>query len=143
MRSLLAASLLLLAGCGGVGFERPISDREFALEAEIRDFYSELGRAYSAGDAQALALLYDPGIATPMTHDQIQAWVDQFFAERGPAAFNILALSFEQLGADRAVVRIKYDVAPFGKKPGFQGFELDTLVRRFGRWYIASWERLY
>lgn len=130
-----------LVGCGWISFRKPPSDDELRLSEEVRSYYTEVQRAFAAGNAQALSALFDAGIAWPMTKAQVEDWAETFFAEHGRAHFRILELTIDDLGLARAVVTLKYAVETPDGKGGFAGSERDTLVRRAGRWYTASWER--
>ena len=143
MRRWVAVALSVgLAGCGWVGFRKPLGDDELRLSSEVRAYYAEVQRAFAAGNAQALSALFDAGIVAPMTKPQVDAWAEKFFAEHGRARLRILALTIDDLGLQRAVVTLRYSVVTPDGKGGFAGAERDTLVRRAGRWYTAAWEKL-
>lgn len=136
------AALLLLSGCRYVSFARPRSDDELRLEREVRAYYNEVRLAFAAGNSQALSSLFDPNITKPMTKAQVDAWADKFFNEHGRARFRIKHFELEELGFERAVVLLEYAVEPSSGHGGFGGSERDTLVKRGGRWYTASWEKI-
>jgi hypothetical protein len=138
--SLIAA--LSLAGCGWISFRKPPSDDETRLTREVKAFYTEIQRAFAVGNAQALTSLFDPSITRPMTKPEVQAWAETFFAAHGRARFKILSLTIEDIGFLRAVVTLKYQVEPADGKGGFGATEEDTLVKRTGHWYVASWEKV-
>ena len=130
-----------LAGCGWIGFRKPPTDDELRLSSEVRSHYVEVQQAFASGNAQALAALFDAGLAAPMSKPQVEAWAERFFAEHGRARLRILSLEIDDLGLARAVVTLKYAVETPDGKGGFAGTERDTLVRRSGRWYMAAWEK--
>ena len=101
MRRLSLAFLLLASGCGYVSFGRRVSQEETILIQEIRSYYGQVQRAFAAGNAQALAGLFDSSIVKPMTHAQIVAWGEKFFAENGPARFRIESLEFVIFEVDK------------------------------------------
>lgn len=142
MRRLALASLLLLSGCITVGFGRKIGDDELRLRDEVKAYYAQVASAFAAGNEQALAELFDPAIAVPMTQEQIQAWGKKFFAENGPAAFKVEKLEFEGLGRVEGVVLLTYRVETRDGKGSFGGVERDRLVKRGRRWFVASWEKV-
>lgn len=140
--ALLAAAALALAGCGWISFQRPPTDDELRLEREVRGYYTQVGTAFAAGNAQALTSLFDPSITEPMTRPEIAKWAEEFFAKHGRAGFKIASIDFEQLAFERAVVTIRYRVTTPDGQGGFEGAEIDTLVKKNGRWYTARWEKL-
>lgn len=115
-----AAAASALGACGWVGFRKPATDQELALEREVRAFYSDVQRAFAVGNEQALALMLPSWGAAP----------------RRAARFKPLALSFDDLGPQRAVVTLKYSL------DGETAARQDTLVKRSGRWSAAESERL-
>ncbi|MDE2491164.1 MAG: hypothetical protein KGM24_09965 [Elusimicrobia bacterium] len=138
-----ALAALTLSACAyvQVGFGRRVSDRELALQDEIRAYYEDVGAAFASGNAQALTQLFAPGITRPMTRDRIRAWAEDFFAKHGPARFTVVSLDFERLGPVSAVVRLDYRVETRGGDGSFAGVERDELVRRDGRWSVTAWEK--
>lgn len=140
--ALLLSALGLLAGCGWISFRKPPSDDELRLTREIKLYYAEIQRAFAAGNPQALSSLFDSSIVKPMSKPAIDAWAEKFFAEHGRARFHILSFALDDVGFDRALVTLKYQVEPADGKGGFGGTEQDTLVKRSGRWYTSSWEKL-
>ncbi|MDE2144053.1 MAG: hypothetical protein KGJ84_16715 [Elusimicrobia bacterium] len=135
---------LLLAGCGvfTLNFGRKITDEESILRTEIKEYYDEAGAAFAAGNAARLADLYDPGIARPMTKDQIRAWGEDFFKKHGPAAFKIEKLDFEGVGHVSAVVELTYRVETKDGDGSFGGVERDELVKHGRHWSISAWTKL-
>lgn len=129
------------AGCGWVSFERRLSDQEYAARSEIRVYYEQVQTVYAAGNAQALAGLYDPGITQPMTRAQILAWGEKFFGENTAVRFKVLRLEFDVVGAGRAVVTLTYRVITEGGRGDFSGTETDILEKHGGRWKMMSWEK--
>jgi hypothetical protein len=140
---LLFAALAALGGCISVGFGRAVTPEEMILRDQIRAYYSEASAAFAAGNADMLANLYDPGIARPMSRDQIHAWGLDFFAKHGPAAFKLLSIDYERVGHVSAVVTISYRVQPRDGDGSFEGTERDELAQRAGRqWYITAWDKV-
>lgn len=143
MRALVViAASLALGGCGWIGFRKHLTDDEIRLQREVRAYYAEVQRAFAAGNSQALSSLFDPSIVKPMTKKEVEAWAEKFFAENGRGHFKLLSLSLDDLGRERAVVTIRYEVTTPSGKGGFGGSEQDTLVKRSGRWYTAAWVKL-
>jgi hypothetical protein len=142
MRALAVSAAILLSGCGSIGFQKHLTDDELRLQREVRDYYAQVQRAFAAGNSQALASLFDASIVKPMTKKEIEAWGEKFFGEHGRGAFKLKSLTLDDLGRERAVVTIKYEVTTPTGKGGFGGTEQDTLVKRSGRWYTAEWEKL-
>jgi len=138
---LLAVTALAFAGCGWISFQRPLSDDELRLERDVRSYYTEVAAAFATGNAQALTSLFDPSITEPMTRPDIAKWAEDFFAKHGRAGFKIVSLDFEQLAYERAVVDIRYRVTTPDGQGSFAGSEIDTLVKKNGRWYTARWEK--
>lgn len=142
MRWTLAAALAFLTGCGGVSFRRGLNLQEYSWQQEIRAYYLEVKAAFASQNPEALAGLFDAGITKPMTFPQILAWGRRFFSENAGVTFHIKKLEFEDLGPDRAVVALTYQVTTIGGKGDFGGKELDVLEKRAGHWRIVSWEKL-
>src|SRR5262245_35687304 len=118
---------LLLGGCGWVRWgPQRVSEDEVRLDAEIRDYYASVQRAFAAGNPQALSSLFDASIVQPMTKAQVEAWAEEFFAKNGRAGFKILSFSLEDLGRERAVVLLRYAVRTPGGRGDFAGSERDT-----------------
>lgn len=130
-----------LGGCGWISFDRRMSLREFAAQAEIKAYYDEVKNAFAARDAEALAALYDPGITQPLTYPQIRDWARRFFAGNENVRFRVETLRFERLGAGRATVLLAYEVTTRGGKGDFAGTEIDELEKRDGSWRIISWRK--
>lgn len=141
MRALLLCLSLSLSGCGWISFQAKPSERELDIRREVPLFYDEVKRAFAARNEDALARLFDPGIAKPMTIQQIRDWAKKFFAENEQIAFHVDKLDFEDMGPGRAVVRLTYRVTTRGGKGDFGGTEIDVVERREGRWRIMSWEK--
>lgn len=142
MRRIPLVLLLVFAGCKYISFGRRMSNDEIRLQQEIRAYYGDVQRAFAAGNAQALAALFDSSIVKPMTYAQILAWGEKFFSENGPARFRIESLEFDALGHRQADVVMKYRVVTKDGKGDFGGVEADRLVKRGGRWYMTEWEKL-
>ena len=142
MRRLVLCVLALSAGCGGISFGRRVSDDELRLRSEVRAYYDDVARAFAAGNAEALALLFDASIAKPMTRDQIKAWAVKFFRDHGPAKFKIEKLDFDRLGFQSGVVTLRYRVETLDGKGSFGGAERDELAKRGRRWVVTGWEPL-
>lgn len=144
MRHAWLATLLLagLGACGYVSFGRKVGTAEWILQQEIRSYYDNVQLAFAAGNPQALAGLFDPGIAKPMTQTEILAWGEKFFGEHKKARFRIEKLVFDELGYLQAVVTLTYRVETPEGRGDFGGTERDALVKRRGRWYISAWEKL-
>jgi len=140
---LLAGASALIGGCISLNFGRSVSEDELILRGEIKEYYNQVETAFAAGNADALAGLFDPGIARPMTKDQIRDWGKDFFAKHGPASFKISKFEFEQVGHVSAVVTITYLVDTRDGRGSFGATERDELVHRAERrWYISAWEKL-
>ncbi len=139
---LLAAAAALTASCAYVSFGRTVSDEEMLLRDSVRGYYDEVAVAFAAGNADALALLFDAAIAKPMTRDQITAWAKDFFAEHGPGRFRVDKIEFERLGHESAVVLLTYRVETLDGKGNFGGVERDYLAKRGKRWLVTSWEKV-
>jgi hypothetical protein len=140
---LLAGAVGLLGGCISLNFGRPVSEEELILRDGIKAYYNEVGAAFAGANSDALANLYDAGIARPMTQDKIRDWGKDFFAKHGPASFKILKLEFEQVGHVSAVVTITYRVETKDGEGSFGGTERDELAHRAERrWYVTAWEKL-
>lgn len=138
---LLAAAMA--SACGiSFNFGRKVTDEELILRAEIRSYYDEVGTAFSAGNADRLAGLFEPGIGKPMTQPQIRAWGEDFFQKHGPAAFKVESIDYERVGHVSAVVTLRYRVETRDGDGSFGGLERDELVKRGRRWSIAAWEKL-
>jgi hypothetical protein len=140
MRLLPILAALLLGSCGYVSFGRKVGDDELRLRSDVRAYYDEVVTAFAAGNADALALLFDAAIAKPMTRDQILAWGKKFFGEHGAASFKVEKVDYERLGYENAVVLLAYRVETKDGKGNFGGVERDYLVKRGRRWVVASWE---
>jgi hypothetical protein len=142
--AVLIALTLLTDACAQVdlGFGRRVSDEEYVLRAGIRDYYAEVAAAFAAGNAQALAALFDPDITTPMTRAAIEKWGEDFFKKHGPARFEIEKLDFERAGHVSAVVELTYRVKTRDGDGSFGGTERDQLVKRGRRWSISAWEKV-
>lgn len=133
---------MLLSACGYVSFGRKVSDDELRLRSDVRAYYDEAVQAFAAGNADALALLFDAAIAKPMTREQISAWGRDFFAAHGPASFKVEKVEYERLGYENAVVLLAYRVETRDGKGNFGGTERDYLTKRGRRWAITSWEKV-
>ena len=145
LRATLAMALglaLLTAGCGYISFAKPMSDEEYVLRSEIRNYYDDVSVAFAGGNADALAGLYDDTIAKPMTRDQILAWGKDFFQKHGPARFQVVKLDIESLGHVNASVRLPYRVDTRDGAGSFRGVERDEFLKHGRRWYVSSWEKL-
>jgi hypothetical protein len=118
------------------------SNDDLPLPADVRAYYDELVQAFAAGDAGALALLFDEAIERPMTRDQILAWGEAFFGEHGPARFVVERVEVERLGGESAVVLLTYRVETKDGRGSFGGIERDVLVRRGQGWTMAEWEAI-
>lgn len=140
---LLAGAAGLLGGCISLNFGRSVSQAELELRGEIKSYYNEVAMAFASGNAEALAGLFDSGIARPMSQDQIRAWGKDFFTKHGPASFKIEKIDFEQLGHVSAVVTITYRVETKDGQGSFSATERDELAHRDNRrWYVTAWEKL-
>lgn len=133
----LAAIALLAASCAYVSFGRRVGTDEFVLRQEIKAFYVDVQKALAAGNPDALASLF----STPL-QQEIRAWGEKFFAEHGNARLRIDKLGFDELGYLRAVVSLAYAVDTPGGKGDFRGAERQVLVKKRGRWYMESREKL-
>lgn len=143
MRQLLAAlTCLTLSGCGWISFRKPPTDDEIRLRAELKSYYGDVQTAFAVGNAQGLAVLFDPSITTPMTKREIEAWGDKFFGEHGRASFKLEKFELDEMGAGRAVATIRYSVTTPTGKGSFGGTERDELVKKNGRWYVSAWEKI-
>lgn len=140
MRALPLLALLVLPSCGYVSFGRKISDDELRLRSEVRAYYDEVVTTFAAGNADALAQLFDASITKPMTHEKILSWGKDFFGKHGPASFKIEAVEYERLGYESAVVLLTYRVETKDGKGEFGGTERDYLAKRGRRWIMTSWE---
>lgn len=138
----LAGAALLLSACVSVNFGRKVSEEELILRDEIRTYYGDVATAFSAANADRLALLFDQGIARPMTQDQIRAWGQEFFKRHGPARFKVESIDYERVGHVSAVVTLTYKVETHDGDGSFGGTERDQLVKRGRRWLIAAWDKL-
>ncbi|MBI4371518.1 MAG: hypothetical protein HY552_04395 [Elusimicrobia bacterium] len=145
-RRVVAASLaglaLLAAGCLEVGFGRKVSGEELHLRAEIGSYYDQIAAGFAAGNADAIAELFDSAIAKPMTKEEIRAKGRELFGKHGAASFRIHAMEFERVGPASAVVTLTYSVTTRDGAVSFGGTERDKLIQRGGRWYITAWEKL-
>jgi hypothetical protein len=133
---------LLLSGCGYINFSKPMSDEEYVLRAELRDYYNDVSVAFTGGNADALAGLYDETIAKPMTREQILAWGRDFFGKHGPAQFKVESIDVESVGHVSAVVRLAYRVDTRDGAGSFRGVERDYLLKHGRRWYVSAWDKL-
>jgi len=140
MRLIPILAVVLFSSCGYVSFGRKVSDDELRLRSDVRAYYDEVVQVFAAGNADALALLFDAAIAKPMTREQILAWGKKFFGEHGPASFKVEKVEHERLGYENAVVLLTYRVETKDGKGNFGGVERDYLVKRGRRWVVASWE---
>ncbi|MBI4377125.1 MAG: nuclear transport factor 2 family protein [Elusimicrobia bacterium] len=138
----LVGACLLASGCVSVGFGRKVTTDELVLRQEVEAYYNDVQRAFAAGNPDALSSLFSPSITKPMTLPEIRAWSQKFFSENGRASFKIEKLEFESLGFSDASVVLTYSVRTSGGKGDFSGIERNILVKRNGRWFTASWERL-
>ena len=140
----LTVSALLLGGCStfSIDFSRKISEEENILRADVRAYYDEASAAFAAGNAELLADLYEPGIARPMTKDQIRNWGTDFFKKHGPARFKVEKIDFERVGHVSAVVVLTYRVDTKDGDGSFQGTERDELVKHGRRWSISAWTKV-
>ena len=140
---LILAAALALGGCISLNFGRPVTDEELVLRGEIKSYYNEVGMAFAGANADALAGLFDAGIARPMTQEQIRSWANDFFAKHGPASFKLDKIEFEQVGHVSAVVTIAYRVETKDGQGSFGGTERDELAHRDNRrWYVTAWEKV-
>jgi hypothetical protein len=133
---------VLTSGCGYINFAKPISDEEYVLRSEIRNYYDDVSVAFAGGNAESLAGLYDDTIANPMTRDQILAWGKDFFRKHGPARFQVVKLDVESLGHVSASVVLTYRVDTRDGEGSFRGVERDQFLKHGRRWYVSSWEKL-
>lgn len=131
---------VLLASCGRVSFGRKVSDDELRLRSGVRAYYDEVVQAFAAGNAEALALLFDAAITKPMTREKIHAWGNDFFAAHGPASFKVVRVEYERLGYENAVVLLTYRVETKSGQGNFGGTQRDYLTKRGRRWVVTSWE---
>ena len=140
---LLACAAGVLGGCVSLNFGRSVSEEELELRGEIKSYYSQVAMAFAGGNADALAGLFDAGIARPMTQEQIRSWAAGFFAKHGPASFKIDKIDFERVGHVSAVVTIAYRVETRDGQGSFGGTERDELAHRDNRrWYVTAWDKL-
>jgi hypothetical protein len=110
------ALTLILSGCSYVSFGRKISDDEYRLRREVKDFYAGVQSAFASGNAEALTALFSPSITHPMTHAEIRKWAEGFFRENKNGNFRIESLDIESVSFVQAVVLLKYRVeTPEGK----------------------------
>jgi hypothetical protein len=136
------AAAFLGSGCGYVSFQKPPSDDELRLKAEIRGYYDQVAQAFAAGNPDALTTLFASSITHPMTQDQIRAWAEKFFKENGPAHFHVRKIEYDEISFVRASVRLSYSVETKGGRGDFGGVEQDELIQRQGRWFTAGWEKI-
>lgn len=143
LASTACAAALVLGGCSSVSlnFGRKVSDEELILRGELRGYYEEAAAAFAAGSPGLLTALYDPGIARPMTKDQIRAWGETFFKKHGPARFKVEKLDFERVGHVSAVVVLTYRVETKDGDGSFGGSERDEFVKRGRKWFMTAWEK--
>jgi predicted lipid-binding transport protein (Tim44 family) len=139
---LLAAVLLLTAGCGlvKIGPAKPL--RQSVAEQELRGYYAQVQQAFARADETALTELFDPAITKPMTRAQIRAWAKEFFTKHGRSRFVIEDLELVDLGPGRAVARLRFRVVTSGGKGDFAGAEMDVLEKRAGLWRVTGWEKV-
>ena len=137
-----AAATALLAGCGWISFRKPPTDDELRVERELRAYYTQVKSAFAVGNSQALAALFDTSITRPMTKPDIESWGEKFFGEHGRARFILRSFSLDEMGAGRAVTTIRYRVETPDGKGSFDGMERDELIKKGGRWYTVSWEKI-
>jgi ketosteroid isomerase-like protein len=133
---------LLTSGCGWISFAKPMSDEEFVLQSEIRNYYDDVSDAFAGGNAGALVGLYDDTIAVPMTRDQILAWATDFFQKHGPARFQVEKIDVDAIGHVSADVVLTYRVETRDGVGSFRGVELDHFLKHGRRWYVSAWEKL-
>ena len=136
------AAAVLLTGCLSLSFHRAVSDEEYVLLGELREYYDQVADAFLGANADALAQLYDSAIGRPMTRDQVLAWARDFFRKHGPAHFKVDKLDVERVGHVSAVVVLTYHVDTRDGRGSFHGVERDELVKHGRRWSIAAWEKL-
>ncbi|NNN06482.1 MAG: hypothetical protein HKL90_11325 [Elusimicrobia bacterium] len=143
-RRITAAALLafLPTGCGYINFSKPMSNEEIVLRSEIRGYYEDVSQAFAAGNADALADLYDESIADPMTREQIRDWARNFFKVHGPAQFKAMKIDIDSIGHVSAVLVLTYLVDTRDGAGSFHGVERDHLLKHGRRWYVSSWEKL-
>ncbi len=139
--ALAVLALPLVAGCGMISFRKAPTDDELRLQREVRGYYTEVREAFATGNAQMLVSLFDTNITQPMTKPDIEKWAADFFGKHGRASFKITALDIEELAYERAVVSLRYRVETPDGQGGFAGSEIDTLIKRHGRWYTARWQK--
>jgi len=140
--ALVLAAAAFGSGCGYISFQKPLTNDEVRLEAEVREYYDEVAQSFATGNADALASLFLSSITHPMTQDQIRDWGRKFFADNGAAHFKLRKIEFEELSYIRAAVTISYVVETKGARGDFGGVEHDELVRHQGRWFVASWDKV-
>lgn len=133
--------LLIFSGCIVPSLRKPPTLEESLKEKELRDYYRDVQNAFAQGDAKALADLFDPSIAKPMTYGQILAWGEKFFGEHGPALFHVDKMEILELGWRRAVTRLTYRVKTKSGRGDFGGAERNSFIRKDGRWLMSSWEK--
>lgn len=114
---------------------------EYAIEEEVKSYYEEFKGVFAAQNAGALTELFDSGISKPMTLPQIRAWAEKFFSENKGVDFHVERIEFLGIGLEKADIRLTYHVTTVGGKGDFGGVELDTLVKRGGKWRISAWEK--
>jgi hypothetical protein len=131
-----------LAACGYVSFGRRISDDEYRLRGEVKEFYTSVQEAFASGNADKLASLFSPSITHPMSHNEVRKWAEDFFRQNKSARFHIEQLDIESVSFVQAVALLKYRVETPDGKGGFDGMERDNLVKDGRHWYVASWEKV-
>ncbi|UPT73267.1 MAG: hypothetical protein M0D55_15460 [Elusimicrobiota bacterium] len=141
MRAAPLMAILLFAGCAYVSFGRKVGDDELRARADVRAYYDEVAQTFAAGNAEALALLFDAAINKPMTREGILAWARKFFGEHGGARFKVERIEYERLGRENAVVLLTYRVETKDGRGSFGGTERDVLVKRGRRWTMTEWEK--
>lgn len=139
---LVAAACLVGSGCGYISFQKPPTDDELRLKAEVHGYYDEVARAFATANPDALTSLFASSITHPKTQDQIRDWAKTFFKENGPARFHVRKLEFDEISFVRASLRISYTVETKSGRGDFGGIEQDELIQHQGHWFTASWEKV-
>jgi hypothetical protein len=132
----------LVSGCGYISFARPVTQDETIVQEEIKGFYNKVQEAFATGNPDALTSLFSPSITHPMTHDQIAAWAQKFFADNKNGHFRILKFSIDGFSYINATVTLTYKVETPGQTGDFGATERNTLVKDHGQWYIMSWDKV-
>lgn len=115
---------------------------EYAARQEIKAYFEEIKAAFASQNPENLAALFDPSITRPMTFPDIFLWARKFFGENQAVTFHLDKMDFQDLGPDRATVKVAYRVTTRGGKGDFSGTEIDILEKKAGWWRITSWEKL-